>query len=172
MFWFLKNKTIFKIWNFCFAQILREIVEKQHVLTPLNFFFKFLHCLTLFPIFLVPVNWIVFYVTLHLFKFYYQQTLRQICHIVTKAEHECNNLVWNWKMEVDKNRVTQKQPFADVFKIDVLKNCLRVCKSIKRRFQHKCFPVNIAKCLRTAFFIEHLRWLFLITAINRRYFEK
>ena len=25
--------------------------------------------------------------------------------------------------------------------------------------QHRCFPVNIAKSLRTAFFIEHLWWL-------------
>ena len=28
---------------------------------------------------------------------------------------------------------------------------------MKRRFKHSCFPVNIAKCLRTAFLIEHLR---------------
>ena len=27
---------------------------------------------------------------------------------------------------------------------------------IKRRLQHRCFPVNIAKFSRTAFFIEHL----------------
>ena len=26
---------------------------------------------------------------------------------------------------------------------------------IKKRLQHKCFPVNIAKCLSTAFYIEH-----------------
>ena len=32
--------------------------------------------------------------------------------------------------------------------------------------------MNIAKFLRTAFFIEHLRWLLLITVFNRRYFEK
>ena len=30
----------------------------------------------------------------------------------------------------------------------------------------KCFPVNIAKCLRTAFFIEHLWWLLLDLAIS------
>ena len=28
---------------------------------------------------------------------------------------------------------------------------------MKRRFKHSCFPVNIAKFLRTAFLIEHLR---------------
>ena len=34
-------------------------------------------------------------------------------------------------------------------------------KSIKRRLQHRCFPVNIAKFLRTPFSIEHLWWLLL-----------
>ena len=34
-------------------------------------------------------------------------------------------------------------------------------KSIKRRLQHRCFPVNIAKFLRTAFSIEQLLWLLL-----------
>ena len=33
---------------------------------------------------------------------------------------------------------------------------------MKRRLQHSCFLVNIAKFLRTAFFKEHLRWLSLI----------
>ena len=33
--------------------------------------------------------------------------------------------------------------------------------SLKRRLQHRCFPVNIAKFLRTAFFIEQLWWLLL-----------
>ena len=36
--------------KFYFSQILIEIVKKQHILT-LFYFFKFSHCLTLFPIF-------------------------------------------------------------------------------------------------------------------------
>ena len=35
------------------------------------------------------------------------------------------------------------------------------CNFMKNRLQHRCFPVNIAKFLRTAFFTEHFRWLFL-----------
>ena len=31
----------------------------------------------------------------------------------------------------------------------------------KKRLLHRCFPVNIAKFLRTALFIEHLWWLLL-----------
>ena len=38
---------------------------------------------------------------------------------------------------------------------------LQVCNSPKKRLQHRCFPVNISKFLRTAFFVEHLRWLLL-----------
>ena len=34
-------------------------------------------------------------------------------------------------------------------------------KSIKRRLQRKCFPVNIAKFLRTAFSLEQPLWLLL-----------
>ena len=59
------------------------------------------------------------------------------------------------------------------FKISALKNtailtgntCVEVsfeqsCSNfIKKRLQHRCFPVNIAKFLRTAFFIEHIQWL-------------
>ena len=33
---------------------------------------------------------------------------------------------------------------------------LEVCDLIRKRFQHRCFPVNIAKFLRTAFFTERL----------------
>ena len=33
---------------------------------------------------------------------------------------------------------------------------LEARESIKRRLQHRCFPVNIAKFLRTAFSIEQL----------------
>ena len=39
---------------------------------------------------------------------------------------------------------------------------LEACNFVKNRFQHRCFPVNIAKVLRTAFLaIEHLWWLLL-----------
>ena len=32
-----------------------------------------------------------------------------------------------------------------------------VCSFIKQRLQHRCFPVNIAKFLKNAYFKEHLR---------------
>ena len=35
------------------------------------------------------------------------------------------------------------------------------CNFIKKRLEHRCFLVNIAKILKTAFFIEHLQWLIL-----------
>ena len=41
---------------------------------------------------------------------------------------------------------------------------LKAYNFIKKRLQHRCFPVKIAKCLRTGFFIEHLWWLLLLLA--------
>ena len=38
---------------------------------------------------------------------------------------------------------------------------LQACSFIKKRLQHKCFFVNIAKIFKSTFFIEHLRWLLL-----------
>ena len=52
---------------------------------------------------------------------------------------------------VSKNRSSRSQMF---FKTGVLFNKvagLQDCKFIKKRYQHRCFPVNIAKFLRTAF---------------------
>ena len=53
------------------------------------------------------------------------------------------------------------------FKIGVLKNFANftgkhlcwseACNSIKKRFQHGCFPVKFVKFLRTPFFTEHFR---------------
>ena len=38
---------------------------------------------------------------------------------------------------------------------------LKTCNFIKKRFQHRCFPVKLAKLLRTPFFTEHIQWLLL-----------
>ena len=56
----------------------------------------------------------------------------------------------------------QKQLFADA-----LQNGCSYRKTPKRRFQPRCFPVNIAKNLRIAFLIEHLWWLCLSDEIIR-----
>ena len=55
------------------------------------------------------------------------------------------------------------------FKIGVLKkfaiftgkHLCQACNFIKNRLQHRCFPANILKFLKTAVFIEHHRWLLL-----------
>ena len=38
----------------------------------------------------------------------------------------------------------------------------QTCKFIKKKLQHRCFPVKLAKFLRTAFLKEHLPWPHLI----------
>ena len=43
---------------------------------------------------------------------------------------------------------------------------LKARNFIKKRLQHRCFPLNIAKFLRSACFIEHLLWLLLPKAVK------
>ena len=78
-----------------------------------------------------------------------------------------------WK-QLSRNKVpnnhflksVQKQSYADVPQKSVLKNFATVkhmCWSLfqinlKNRLQHRCFPVNIAEFLRTAFFKEKFQW--------------
>ena len=38
---------------------------------------------------------------------------------------------------------------------------LKACNFIKKRLQHRFFPVKFAKFLRTPFLTEHVRWLLL-----------
>ena len=38
---------------------------------------------------------------------------------------------------------------------------LKACNFIKKRLQHRFFPVNIAKLFRAPIFREHLQWLHL-----------
>ena len=40
------------------------------------------------------------------------------------------------------------------------------CVADKKRFRHRCFPVNFANFLRAPFPIEHLRWLLLLWSIH------
>ena len=53
-----------------------------------------------------------------------------------------------------------------LFKIGVLKlHAWRPASLLKKRSQHKCFPVNSTKSLRTAFFMEHL-WILLLKIVE------
>ena len=59
-----------------------------------------------------------------------------------------------------------KQVFLNIHrKIPVLESffnkvgSLESCNLLKKRLQHRCFLVNIAKFLRTTISIKHLRWL-------------
>ena len=51
---------------------------------------------------------------------------------------------------------------------------IRPATLLKKKFQHRCFPVNFVEFLRIAFFTEHLRWLLLqviwMIAMIRRQF--
>ena len=99
----------------------------------------------------------------------YRDCFNAFLVIIVKRQPKTNKLL-KWK-------INQKQPFADVFqnrcsekirnihrKTSVLESLfskLAGLKACKKRLQHNCFPVNIAKFLRTTSFIEQLWWLLL-----------
>ena len=77
---------------------------------------------------------------------------------------------WEKKFQIITFSSQFKSSHAQMFfRIGVLKNFAtlkHLCRSFfsiksKKKLRHRSFPVNIAKCLRTAFFIEQLWWLFL-----------
>ena len=52
------------------------------------------------------------------------------------------------------------------------KSLPRLATLFKRRPQNRCFSVNFTKCLRTPFYIEHRRWLFLKCSLLSCGFQK
>ena len=87
--------------------------------------------------------------------------------------------VWIWKMIVHETGEVHKSSHLQMFfRIGVLKKIMiftgkpqcwnlflikmQAYNFLKKRLQCRCFPVDITKCFRTAFFVEHLWWLLLI----------
>ena len=64
-------------------------------------------------------------------------------------------------------RCSVKKVFLEISQNSQENTCARVSFLIKlqasgllkKRFWHRCFPVNFTKLLRIPFLIEHLRWL-------------
>ena len=50
-----------------------------------------------------------------------------------------------------------------------LKNFILERDFIKKRLQHRCFPMKFVKLIRTPFFTKHLWWLLLFNFINFLY---
>ena len=107
--------------------------------------------------------------------------LPNFIHRVLKSMHHAHHKsLWKTIHHLSYYGTTlQKQPSADVFqnrcsyefrsihrRPSVLESLfnkvveLKDCNFLKKRLKHSCFPVHIAKFLRTAFFTEH-RWLLL-----------
>ena len=91
-----------------------------------------------------------------------------ICMTVTLINSSFTEIKINW-CQVSR---FQKQPFANVLqhrcsskflniyrKTHVLESLFNKVTDLKEKLQQRCFPLNIAKLLRAAFFIEHLWWL-------------
>ena len=71
------------------------------------------------------------------------------CGLIFTGKHLC------WSLFLIKLQAFRKVAGLQTF------NKVQVCNFIKRRFQHRYFPVNIAKFLSTTFFTEHHQRLLL-----------
>ena len=82
------------------------------------------------------------------------------CQLYIIAKYKASNCC---KKEAVIQRCSVKEVFLKILENSQEKLCTRVSFSIKwqlkKRLWHRCFPMNIAKFLRTHFFIEHVRWL-------------
>ena len=58
---------------------------------------------------------------------------------------------------------------ADIFKQSltyIIQSRCQACSFIKKRLQHKCFPMKFKKFLRTLFFTEHWFFTTLVTVLG------
>ena len=107
--------------------------------------------------------------------FHIAEYLNGFCFILFLRKHLLHYVICSCRKKFKWN--SQKQPFADVLK-NVLMFAKNLCSRLfliklgawrpafllKKRFQHRCFPVNIAKFLRTAnsFLVEHFLFIILL----------
>ena len=90
-------------------------------------------------------------------------SLLESCQLYLIAKYKASNFC---KIEAVIQRCSVKKEFLKILQNSLENFCGRVSflikLQLKKRFWHRCFPVNISKFLRTSFFIEHLQWLPLI----------
>ena len=92
------------------------------------------------------------------------------------GKHLCQSLFFNkvagflfkkrlWRTPFLQVTASDFLQYDQVFSIPCFYSCFQkfcnIYRKTHKRLQHRCFPVNIAKFLRPAFFMEHLWWLLL-----------
>ena len=86
--------------------------------------------------------------------------LLESCQLHVIAKYRASSCC---KIEAVIQRCSLIRVFLKILQKSHENSCARVSFLMKlqleKRIRHRCFPVNIAKFLRTPFFIEHLRWL-------------
>ena len=114
-----------------------------------------------------------------IFLFFHVFFIFVIFSQVTWLQHTMSKMMFSHSEQNWRN-VYRSSHLQMFFKIGVLKICilhrktlqleslfkkvakLRPCNIIKKRLQHRYFPVSFAKFLRTPLFTEHLQWLLLV----------
>ena len=90
-------------------------------------------------------------------------SLFESCQLYITAKYQASSCC---KIEAVIQRCSAKKGFLKNLAKFTGKPCARVSflikLQLKKRLWHRRFPVNIAKFLRTRFFIKHFRWLPLV----------
>ena len=80
-------------------------------------------------------------------------------------------ILQSWNIRSSRPEVFCKKAFVEILQNSQENTCASVPAALsKKRFWHRCFPVNFAKFLRTPFFIEHLWWLLLEYLLSLDFF--
>ena len=99
-------------------------------------------------------------------------TLLESCQLYIIAKYKATNCC---KREAVIQRCSVKQVFLKILQNLQENPCAKVSflikLQLKKRLWRRCFPVSIAKLLRTPFFIEYLRWLPLVSLWNQQTFS-
>ena len=89
-------------------------------------------------------------------------------HLIQFNEQYCSSLLFEMTFRSSRSQMFFKIGVLKIFAIFTGKHpCWN--NSIKKRLQLRVFSMNIAKNFKTAFFIEHLHWLFLDNYITFYY---
>ena len=100
--------------------------------------------------FIIKHFWWLLLILWSLFNLNLKQTseiLKLVAVMMRKGESKTDNSM----VTVSGASAVQKQSLEDV-----LQNRCQPCNFIKKRLQHRCFPMKFTKSLRTPFFTEHL----------------
>ena len=115
--------------------------------------------ITVFVCSFVPVSFCIFDYLYRDFWFFVD------CFVTSALSRSSHLEVFVKKVFLEISENSQENTCVRVSFLVKLQTFMRPATLLKKRFWHRCFPVNFAKFIKTRFLTEHLRWLLLTIAL-------